>query len=101
MPHPRRIVASKVPRFSELVGSTAPALQSPLKHENTALEPPKPIEKQPFNPRAAAYTLAFVSVLIGGLYTGFQYRESTDRRKVCYCVRETDEGTTAIRGTVN
>ena len=82
MPHPRRIVTPKVPRFSELVGSTAPALQSPLKHEKTSLEPTQQDDKQSFNPRVAAYTLLFVSVLIGGLYAGFQYRVITDRRKV-------------------
>jgi hypothetical protein len=84
MPVPRKIVIPKVPKFSELVGSNAPAaLTSPLKHENASItEQWQSPEQQKFNPRVAVYTAAFVGVLIGGLFVGFKSREIMDYKKV-------------------
>ena len=66
MPHPRRPLTAKIPRFSSIVKSEAPALESPHAHENSSSR----AAEQKFNPRVAAYTLGFVGVLIGGLYIG-------------------------------
>ena len=76
MPHPRRGTAPKIPRFSQIVKADVPALQSPLTHENVpdnAL--PAPPEQQKFNPRVAAYTAAFVSVLVVGLLEGVKSKD--------------------------
>jgi hypothetical protein len=83
MPHPRRGTAPKIPRFSQIVKADAPALQSPLTHENVpdnAL--PAPPEQQKFNPRVAAYTAAFVSVLVAGLFVGVKSKEIMAAREV-------------------
>jgi hypothetical protein len=83
MPHPRRLVNPKIPRFSNIVKSDAPAaLQSPHAHENLPVNGLPAPAKQPFNPRVAAYTLAFVSVLVGGLYIGAKWKEITEFREV-------------------
>ena len=83
MPHPRRGKAPKVPRFSQIVKADAPALQSPLAHENNPANAlPAPPEQQKFNPRVAAYTAAFVSVMVGGLFVGVKSKEFTAAREV-------------------
>jgi hypothetical protein len=63
MPHPKRIKPPKIPRFSAIVKSEAPALESPHAHENKR-------QSQKFNPNVAVYTFAFVATLLGGLYIG-------------------------------
>jgi hypothetical protein len=79
MPHPRRGSAPVVPRFSRIVGD-APAIQSPHARENgNAL--PAPGGRQ-FNPRVAAYTMAFMGVLVGGIVVGAKYREFMEHREV-------------------
>jgi hypothetical protein len=81
MPHPRRLPKANIPRFSQIVKSDAPALQSPHARENvdgTAL----PAPAREFNPRVALYTFAFVSVLIGGLTLGAKSKEIMERREV-------------------
>src|SRR5271170_5146448 len=70
MPHPRTKINSKIPRFSSIVKSDAPAIESPHAHENSPVKSLSAPENQPFNPRVAAYTLAFVAVLVGGLFLG-------------------------------
>lgn len=87
MPHPRRLPSPKIPRFSSIVRSDeAPALQSPHAHENAPLNALPAPNQQPFNPKVAAYTLAFVSVLIGGLYIGAQSKTFMQNWEVCTLV---------------
>jgi len=82
MPHPKRIVKPKIPRFSQLVGSDTPALQSPIVSENRRPDRLAAPEKEPFNARVAAYTFAFVGVMLGGLFVGVKSKEITERRQV-------------------
>lgn len=82
MPHPKRIIKPKIPRFSQLVGSDAPALQSPIVSENRGPERLTAPEKEPFNARVAAYTFAFVGVMLGGLFVGVKSKEIMERRQV-------------------
>src|SRR5438046_6125815 len=84
MPHPRRLPTPKIPRFSSIVKpDEAPALQSPHAHENAPLNGLPAPTQQPFNPKVAAYTFGFVSVLIGGLYIGAQSKEFMQNWEVC------------------
>jgi len=78
MPHPRSKQISKIPQFSKIVNS-APALQSPIISENEAIRGLPAPEQQPFNPRVAMYTLAFVGVLVGGLTVGVKSKEIMER----------------------
>ena len=86
MPHPRRGKAPKIPRFSQIVKADAPALPSPLVQENAvsgnAL--PAPEEQLKFNPRVAAYTAAFVGVLVGGLVVGVMSKDFMQAREVSH-----------------
>jgi hypothetical protein len=83
MPHPRRGTAPKIPRFSQIVKADVPALQSPLTHENVPNNAlPAPPEQQKFNPRVAAHTAAFVSVLVVGLFVGVKSKEIMAAREV-------------------
>jgi hypothetical protein len=85
MPHPRRGKAPKIPRFSQIVKADAPALQSPLPHENVSGNAlPAPPKQQTFNPRVAAYTAAFVGVLVGGLVVGVKSKDFMEAREVVY-----------------
>lgn len=82
MPHPKRLVNPKIPRFSNIIKSDAPALQSPYAHENAPVNGLPAPAKQPFNPKVAAYTFAFVSVLVGGLYVGAKSKDIMESREV-------------------
>ena len=84
MPHPRRGKAPKIPRFSQIVKADAPALPSPLVHENAVPENalPAPPEQQKFNPHVAAYTAAFIGVLVGGLVVGVKSKDFMAAREV-------------------
>lgn len=74
------MLTTKIPRFSNIVGSEVPVIQSPRGHENgNALPAP---EQRQFNPRVAGYTLAFITVLIGGLVVGAKSKDYMDRREV-------------------
>jgi hypothetical protein len=84
MPHPKRLVNPKIPRFSSIIKSDAPALQSPHAHENAPVDGLPAPSKQPFNPKVAAYTFAFVSVLVGGLYIGATSSDVLKNREVSY-----------------
>jgi hypothetical protein len=81
MPHPRSKQISKIPQFSKIVNS-APALQSPIISENETIRGLPAPEQQPFNPRVAMYTLAFVGVLVGGLTLGVKSKEIMERWEV-------------------
>ena len=95
MPHPRRLPTPKIPRFSSIVKSDeAPALQSPHAHENSPLNSLPAPAQQSFNPRVAAYTFAFVSVLIGGLYIGAQSKDFMQNWEVLaltFCTYKSNE----------
>jgi len=88
MVHPRRATETvRVPRFSELVGNSStnssPSLPSPLASENVPRGgPPPPQVKKPFNPRVAAYSLAFITVIVGGIYLGATSKDVMDRWEV-------------------
>jgi hypothetical protein len=82
MPHPKRLVNPKIPRFSSIIKSDAPALQSPHVRENAPVDGLPAPSKQPFNSRVAAYTFAFVSVLVGGLYIGATSKDVLKNREV-------------------
>lgn len=96
MPHPSRIKAPKasIPRFSNIVNSDAPAIQSPYAHENA---PKSASVKREFNHRVAAYTLAFVGILLGGLYVGFMSREVMDNNAVSHRGIALTEATEGVR----
>ena len=80
MPHPRRATGEvNVPRFSELVGNTSPYLPEPA--ANTTLPAP-PAKRLPFSPRVAAYTLAFVATIVGGIYLGATSRDMMEQWEV-------------------
>ena len=100
MPHPSRIRTPKnsIPRFSNIVKSDAPAIQSPHAHEN-ALNSGS--VKREFNPRVAAYTLAFVGILLGGLYIGFMSREVMDNHTVSSRGITLTEATEGVRKHVD
>jgi len=105
MPHPRRLAAPKIPRFSSIVRSDeVPALQSPHAHENAHLNGLPAPNQQPFNPKAAAFTFAFVSVLIGGLYIGAQSKDFMQNWEVCilvfYTYRSNERNTKVCRRRV-
>ena len=83
MPHPKRFVNPKIPRFSDIVKSDVPTLQSPHAHENDPLNSsPSLTKSQPFNPRVAAYTFAFVGVIVGGVVLGAKSKEMMQNHKV-------------------
>jgi hypothetical protein len=88
MPHPRRITAPvKIPRFSQLVPSEVPALQSPLANENHGDDNKlldAPAEKHSFNPWAAKTTAALLAVLLGGLFIGVQSKEFMQSHEVVH-----------------
>jgi hypothetical protein len=93
MPHPRRGKAPKIPRFSQIVkADDAPALPSPLVHENAVPENalPAPPDQQKFNSRVAAYTAAFVGVLVGGLFVGVKSKDFVAAREVYNWMEETN-----------
>ena len=77
MPHPRRLPTPKIPRFSSIV-KDVPVITSPHSHENVGLSAPS----QQFNPRVAGYTIAFVSVLVGGVIVGAMYKDFMDTQEV-------------------
>ena len=80
MPHPRRATGEvNVPRFSELVGNSSPYLPEPA--ANTTLPAP-PAKRLPFSPRVAAYTLAFVATIVGGIYLGATSRDMMEQWEV-------------------
>ena len=100
MPHPRRLPTPTIPRFSSIVRSDeAPALQSPHAHENAPLNGLPAPNQQPFNPKVAAFTLTFVSVLIGGLYIGAQSKDFMQNWEVCtlaICTYRSNERNTKV-----
>jgi hypothetical protein len=74
----------KIPRFSSIVKLDAPAIQSPHAHENVpAIGLPAP-EKVPFNPRVAAYTFAFITILIGGIFVGAMSKDYMEKVEVVH-----------------
>src|ERR1700737_5026367 len=79
MPHPRRLPTPKVPRFSNIVKSDTPAIQSPYPHENVNV---LPSSQQQFNPRVAVYTLAFITVIVGGVIVGAKSKDWMALREV-------------------
>jgi hypothetical protein len=89
-------VNPKIPRFSNLVRSDAPAIQSPLAHENAPANGLPAPSQQPFNPRVAAYTLAFVTVLVGGIFIGAKSRDVMNNREVANILKFTDEATNRV-----
>lgn len=97
MVHPSRATGPvRVPRFSELVGSDSPqaALPSPYATERTAhIFPPPPAVKRKFNPRVAAYSLAFVTVIVGGIYLGAVSRNVMERWQVLVLAANANEAT--------
>lgn len=96
MPHPRRLVNPKIPRFSNLVRSDTPAIQSPLAHENAPGNSLPAPSQQPFNPHVAVYTFAFVTILVGGLFVGAKSKEVMNNREVANLLRPADEATTRV-----
>jgi hypothetical protein len=81
MPHPRRLPTPKIPRFSSIV-KDVPVITSPHPHENVSLGAPP----RQFNPRVAAYMMAFIGVLIGGVVVGAKYKDFTDTQEVFPCI---------------
>jgi len=79
MPHPKKaLIKPKTTPFSKLIKSVdAPALTSPIESENEGGR----AKKQPFSPGVAMYTVAFVSVLVGGLYVGAKSKDFMDTRQ--------------------
>ena len=79
MPHPKKaLLKPKTTPFSKLIKSVdAPALTSPIESENEGERK----KKQRFSPGVAMYTLAFVSVLVGGLYIGVKSNDFMDMRE--------------------
>ena len=100
--HPRRATGPvRIPRFSELVNSNAPSdpsLPSPYATERTShiFRPPPDTSKRKFSPRVAAYSVAFVTVIIGGIYIGAASKDMMDRWKVCPLGGKTNEATDTV-----
>ena len=102
--HRRRLVTPKIPRFSNIVKSDeAPALQSPYAIENSAVNVlAAPAPRQRFNPRVAAYTFAFVGVLLGGLHIGAKSKDLKQSWEVCYSTNLcSDKATKAVSRFIN
>ena len=71
---------TKIPRFSSIIKSDAPAIESPLSHENSDALPT--VEQKQFHPRVAIYTALFVGALIGGVLIGARSKDMIDNQEV-------------------
>lgn len=98
--HPRRATGPvRIPRFSELVSSNTPtdSLPSPYASERTShIFPPPPDTKRKFSPRVAAYSVAFVTVIIGGIYIGAASKDMMERWKVASLGVKVNEATETV-----
>jgi len=87
MPHPKALSSPRIPKYSQIIRpDDVPLIESPLPSQRAAhlvpLEPLHPPVKQPFNPRAAAYAVAAVGLIIAGIFIGAQSKEYFQAREV-------------------